>query len=162
MAKYPAPTHTDANGTPTAGIASGFPFHPTPCCNAAASISDGPMYCKECYEEVDDLYGGVPVAPFAPIELPAREYAIVGDLLGPLVSDVDGSVEYVCTKCGATDLSLWAEDGESAEADHWHDHYGGAEIRRARDGYHDGLPRRRFIRTDRAASSANRLILGLR
>lgn len=40
-------THTDARGMPVAGVGE-FPFYPTPCCGAPASISDGPMYCKEC------------------------------------------------------------------------------------------------------------------
>jgi hypothetical protein len=63
---HPSATHRDALGMPVAGVDS-FPFHPTPCCGAAASISDGPMYCKACFAEVDDAYGNVPVRPFSPL-----------------------------------------------------------------------------------------------
>lgn len=64
---HPKATHVDAIGMPVAfGEYDGetWTYYPTPCCGAAASISDGPMYCKACYEEVDDAYGGVPVEPF--------------------------------------------------------------------------------------------------
>lgn len=63
-------THVDALGMPVAfGSYEGetWSYHPTPCCGAAASISDGPMYCKACYAEVDDAYGNVPVEPIRPI-----------------------------------------------------------------------------------------------
>jgi hypothetical protein len=62
---HPSATHLDALGMPVAGVGR-FPFHPTPCCGAAASISDPAygMYCKACYGEVDDAYGNVPVEPF--------------------------------------------------------------------------------------------------
>jgi hypothetical protein len=63
---HPSATHVDVLGMPVAGVDE-FPFHPTPCCGAAASVSDGPMYCKACYEEVDDAFGNVPVAPFTVI-----------------------------------------------------------------------------------------------
>lgn len=63
-------THVDVLGMPVAfsdimGDGSEmWPYHPTPCCGASASISDGPMYCKGCYEEVDGAFGNVPVEPF--------------------------------------------------------------------------------------------------
>jgi len=60
---HPSATHVDALGMPVAGV-DDFPFHPTPCCGASASISDGAMYCKACYHDVDDAYGNVPVRPF--------------------------------------------------------------------------------------------------
>lgn len=60
---HPTATHVDALGMPVAGV-DGFPYHPTPCCGASASISDGPMYCKGCYEEVDYAFGNVPLQPF--------------------------------------------------------------------------------------------------
>lgn len=60
-------THRDALGMPVAGVGD-WPYHPTPCCGASASISDGPMYCKACYAEVDDAYGNVPVEPFTPLD----------------------------------------------------------------------------------------------
>lgn len=70
---HPTATHVDALGMPVRIYHDpeddyDFPFHPTPCCGAAASISDGPMYCKGCYEEVDGAFGNVPVQPFRPIE----------------------------------------------------------------------------------------------
>ncbi len=69
---HPRATHRDALGMPVAfcdlsfgeGEPDLFPYHPTPCCGASASISDGPMYCKSCYGEVDDAYGNVPLEPF--------------------------------------------------------------------------------------------------
>lgn len=70
---HPSATHVDAIGMPVAFcdiLGDGtemFPFHPTSCCGAAASISDGPMYCKKCYHEVDWAYGNVPVTPFRAI-----------------------------------------------------------------------------------------------
>jgi len=59
-------THRDALGMPVAGVGGDWPYHPTPCCGAAASISDPEygMYCKACYGQVDDAYGNVPVEPF--------------------------------------------------------------------------------------------------
>jgi hypothetical protein len=63
---HPSASHADALGMPVAGVED-FPYHPTPCCGAAASISDGPMFCKACYREVDDAYGNVPVEPFRPL-----------------------------------------------------------------------------------------------
>jgi len=60
---HPSATHLDALGMPVAGIGT-FPFHPTPCCGAAASCGEWGMYCKACYEEVDTAYGNVPVEPF--------------------------------------------------------------------------------------------------
>lgn len=66
-------THVDALGMPVA-FSQPFPedrpwpYHPTPCCGASASISDGPMYCKACYEEVDDAYGNVPLEPFRSLD----------------------------------------------------------------------------------------------
>lgn len=67
-------THVDALGMPVAIYKDEddgyeFPYHPTPCCGAAASISDGPMYCKRCYGEVDDAYGNVPLRPFRALTL---------------------------------------------------------------------------------------------
>ena len=67
---HPTATHTDALGMPVAGLGEGsWPFHPTPCCGAAASISDPEygMYCKACYAQVDDAFGNVPVEPFAEV-----------------------------------------------------------------------------------------------
>lgn len=75
---HPSATHIDALGMPVAffvadrivdgrQVASEWPFHPTPCCGASASISDGPMYCKACYEEVDFAYGNHPVEPYRPL-----------------------------------------------------------------------------------------------
>lgn len=66
---HPRATHADALGMPVAiytdeDDGSEFPYHPTPCCGAGASISDGPMYCKACYGEVDDAFGNVPLRPF--------------------------------------------------------------------------------------------------
>lgn len=71
---HPTATHADVLGMPVAfcdlsfgeGEPDLFPFHPTPCCGAAASISDPAfgMYCKSCYGEVDDAFGNVPVEPF--------------------------------------------------------------------------------------------------
>lgn len=70
-------THIDALGMPVAfgrhvfadGSVEEWTYLPTPCCGAAASISDPEfgMYCKACYEQVDDAYGNVPVAPFRAI-----------------------------------------------------------------------------------------------
>jgi hypothetical protein len=64
-------THRDALGMPVAFSEpfpgeGKFPYHPTPCCGAAASISDPEygMYCKACYEQVDPAFGNVPVEPF--------------------------------------------------------------------------------------------------
>jgi hypothetical protein len=66
---HPLATHIDALGMPVAfSEYNEWPYHPTPCCGAAASISDGPMYCKRCYEEVDYAFGNVPVKPYRPIE----------------------------------------------------------------------------------------------
>lgn len=66
---YPRATHVDALGMPVAFGEYG-PWLPTPCCGAAASISDPEygMYCKACYEQVDDAFGNVPVEPFRLIE----------------------------------------------------------------------------------------------
>lgn len=72
---HPAATHVDAIGMPVAtsrhtfsdGLTEEWTYHPTPCCGAAASISDGPMYCKACYGEVDPAFGNVPVEPFRTI-----------------------------------------------------------------------------------------------
>jgi hypothetical protein len=67
---HPTATHVDALGMP---VAFGrfedheWTYHPTPCCGAAASISDGPMYCKACYAEVDYAFGNAPLEPFRPI-----------------------------------------------------------------------------------------------
>ncbi len=60
---HPRATHVDALGMPVAGLGS-WPYHPTPCCGASASCGEWGMYCKACYEEVDDAYGNVPVEPF--------------------------------------------------------------------------------------------------
>jgi hypothetical protein len=70
-------THVDALGMPVAfgehtiqGHTERWTYHPTPCCGAAASISDPiyGMYCKACYEQVDPAFGNVPLEPFRPIE----------------------------------------------------------------------------------------------
>jgi len=66
-------THVDALGMPVAYSQAhpddpAWPYHPTPCCGAAASISDGPMYCKACYAEVDPAFGNHPVEPYRPIQ----------------------------------------------------------------------------------------------
>ncbi len=62
---HPDATHVDALGMPVAGVGE-FPFHPTSCCGACASVDEyGSMYCKACYNEVDDAYGNVPVQPFS-------------------------------------------------------------------------------------------------
>lgn len=34
------------------------PVRMTHCCGAATSVSDGPLYCKSCYEAVDWAYDG--------------------------------------------------------------------------------------------------------
>ena len=70
-------THVDALGMPVAfgglrfndGSEERWSYHPTPCCGAAASISDPEygMYCKACYEQVDPAFGNVPVEPLRPI-----------------------------------------------------------------------------------------------
>lgn len=66
-------THVDALGMPVAIYRDerfgDSPYHPTPCCGAAASISDPEygMYCKRCYEQVDSAFGNVPVEPFRPL-----------------------------------------------------------------------------------------------
>lgn len=63
-------THVDSTGMPVAfyrgpgAPAEGLSTYPTPCCGAAASIDDGPMYCKACYRAVPWSYGGVPKEPF--------------------------------------------------------------------------------------------------
>ena len=68
-AYHASATHVDALGMPVVfSERDNFPFHPTPCCGAAASINDGPMYCKACYAEVDNAFGNVPVEPLRPIE----------------------------------------------------------------------------------------------
>lgn len=74
---HPKATHVDALGMPVAfgrhvfddGEVEEWTYLPTPCCGAAASISDPEygMYCKACYEQVDDAYGNVPVEPFRPV-----------------------------------------------------------------------------------------------
>jgi hypothetical protein len=68
-------THVDALGMPVAYSQAHpddapWPYHPTPCCGAAASISDPDygMYCKGCYEQVDPAFGNVPVEPYRPIQ----------------------------------------------------------------------------------------------
>lgn len=62
---HPSATHADALGMPVAGLGE-WPFHPTPCCGASASISDPEygMYCKGCYAQVDPAFGNVPLEPF--------------------------------------------------------------------------------------------------
>jgi len=73
-------THQDALGMPVAftyyavseGITEKWAYHPTPCCGAAASISDGPMYCKACYCEVDPAFGNVPLEPIRELPHPER------------------------------------------------------------------------------------------
>ena len=68
---HPTATHIDALGLPVAygrfeygdGQVEEWSYLPTPCCGASASISDGPMYCKSCYEEVDFAFGNVPTEP---------------------------------------------------------------------------------------------------
>jgi hypothetical protein len=62
-------THVDALGMPVAFTDENWPYHPTPCCGASASIfcDDGTMYCKSCYAEVDDAYGNHPLEPYRPI-----------------------------------------------------------------------------------------------
>lgn len=84
-------THADASGLPVAfspGWRGEEPsaYHPTPCCGAAASISDGPMYCKACYHEVADWYGDVPQSPFTVLEGRAGDETMdtVGDMLESL------------------------------------------------------------------------------
>ncbi len=59
-------THIDALGMPVAFTKKdNWPYHPTPCCGAAASCSEYcEMYCKACYEEVDGAYGNHPVEPY--------------------------------------------------------------------------------------------------
>lgn len=64
-------THVDALGMGVAaGVGGDWPFYPTPCCGAAASISDPEygMFCKACYAQVDPAFGGVPVEPLRPRE----------------------------------------------------------------------------------------------
>ncbi len=63
-------THKDALGMPVVIYRDDdyeFPFHPTPCCGAAASCGEWGMYCKRCYGEVDFAYGNVPVEPLTEI-----------------------------------------------------------------------------------------------
>lgn len=71
---HPTATHVDALGMP---VAYGghpddepWPYHPTPCCGAAASISDPEygMYCKACFGQVDPAFGNHPVEPYRPIK----------------------------------------------------------------------------------------------
>lgn len=64
---HPSATHIDALGMPVAFTSDDWPYHPTPCCGASASISDGPMYCKRCYAEVDPAFGNHPLTPYRPI-----------------------------------------------------------------------------------------------
>ena len=78
---HPSATHVDALGMPVAisvhdyvdgdgrQVVDEWPYHPTPCCGAAASISDPDygMYCKGCYEQVDGAFGNVPLLPFRPV-----------------------------------------------------------------------------------------------
>lgn len=64
-------THTDRFGMPVAFSPGGFPFHPTPCCGAAASAGDGGLYCKACYEALSPEFGGHPAEPFTP--MPAHD-----------------------------------------------------------------------------------------
>lgn len=62
-------THMDALGMPVA-FSQPFPedppwpYHPTPCCGAAASCGEWGMYCKACYHEVDAAYGNFPMEPY--------------------------------------------------------------------------------------------------
>lgn len=70
---HPSATHVDALGMPVAFTTvypdggEPWPYHPTPCCGATASISDGPMYCKACYADVDFAFGNAPLEPFRTI-----------------------------------------------------------------------------------------------
>lgn len=70
-------THIDALGMPVAFSVSDlvidgrqsveeWPYHPTPCCGAAASISDPEygMYCKACFGQVDPAFGNHPLEPY--------------------------------------------------------------------------------------------------
>lgn len=58
-------THIDALGMPVAFTENdNWPYHPTPCCGASASIGDWGMYCKGCYEEVDGAFGNHPLKPY--------------------------------------------------------------------------------------------------
>ena len=63
-------THTDALGMPVAfSKLDDWPYHPTPCCGAAASCDEtATMYCKRCYAEVDPAFGNHPLEPYRPIE----------------------------------------------------------------------------------------------
>jgi hypothetical protein len=69
-------THVDARGMPVGywygdpSKPEGWSYHPTPCCGAAASINDGPMYCKKCYHTVPNAYGGVPREPILQVGAP--------------------------------------------------------------------------------------------
>lgn len=78
---HPSASYVDALGMPVAfgemtfddpsgPVTERWTYHPTPCCGAAASISDPEygMYCKACYGQVDPAFGNVPVEPFRPIE----------------------------------------------------------------------------------------------
>ena len=71
---HPTATHADALGMPVAFTdphpldGQRWTYHPTPCCGASASISDGPMYCKACYREVDTAFGNVPLEPFREVQ----------------------------------------------------------------------------------------------
>lgn len=75
---HPTATHRDALGMPVAfgsatfadGSTESWTYHPTPCCGAAASISDPEygMYCKACFGQVDPAFGNVPLEPFRPVE----------------------------------------------------------------------------------------------
>lgn len=70
---HPKATRVDALGMPVAfvdlsfgeGTPDPWPYHPTPCCGAAASCDEyGTVYCKACYEEVDPAFGNYPVEPY--------------------------------------------------------------------------------------------------
>ena len=60
-------THVDALGMPVA-FSDDWPFHPTPCCGAAATFHDSDLCCKRCWEYVDLAFGNYPVEPYRPIE----------------------------------------------------------------------------------------------
>lgn len=72
---HPSATHKDALGMPVAFTTPNpdwpedkpWPYHPTPCCGAAASISTDTMFCKACYDEVDPAFGNFPVEPYQPL-----------------------------------------------------------------------------------------------
>lgn len=89
---HSAATHVDAAGMPVAfyrgpgAPEDGWAVLVTPCCGAAASIDDGPMYCKKCYHDVPWSYGGVPREPVRMLGELTLDLAAAGDGSGSVRS----------------------------------------------------------------------------